>query len=477
MHQNHTAHASQHRAGSMAELVHVAWPLVLSQSSVSLQYIFDRIFLTWYSTDALAAAFSGGLLHWTLVSLLVGTASYTNSFVAQYEGAGQTNRVGSAIWQGVYFSLLAGALALAMIPVAPAIFGWFGHEAAVARLEYRYFAILCCGTGALVLSTVLSCFFSGRGTTAVILWVNVFSTSVNIVCDCVLVFGWGPIPAMGLEGAALGTVIAYFGGALAYVVVLARSSSAASYQLARAWRFDRSLFTRMLRYGFPNGFQQFCELICFMLFALVVGRMGSQQLAATSLTFNLNSLAFIPLLGMGTAVMTLVGHRIGEGRPELAERTTWLAFGLASGYSLACCALYLFGADLILLPYSLGAETQDFATLRSFVTELLRFVAVYAVFDAMAVVFGSATRGAGDTRFAFLFSLASGILLLVLPTYLGAVYWQTGLRGAWTSVAAFIIVMGVGYLARFRQGKWKSMRVIDSGAVPSHGRDAAPASQ
>ena len=86
-------------------------------------------------------------------------------------------------------------------------------------------------------------------------------------------------------------------------------------------RFDRELFVRFLRFGFPQGLHFFLDVASFAVFMLLIGRLGRNELAATNLAFNLNTLAFVPMLGLGTAVSTLVGQRIGEGRPEIAVRT------------------------------------------------------------------------------------------------------------------------------------------------------------
>src|SRR5690606_19636434 len=94
---------------------------------LSLMHTIDRIFLTWYSTDALAAATPAGLLHWTAMSLVIGTASCVTTFVAQFEGAKQTERVAAIVWQGVWLSFSAGLIFLAVVPLSPTIFAWAGH--------------------------------------------------------------------------------------------------------------------------------------------------------------------------------------------------------------------------------------------------------------------------------------------------------------------------------------------------------------
>lgn len=450
-------------AGSLRELLRIALPLILSSGSVSLMHVIDRVFLTWYSTDALAASMPAGMLLWTVVSLPMGIASYVNTFVAQYEGAGRKERVASAVWQGVYFSITAGLLLMLIAPFSGTIFRLVGHEPAVQRLEAVYFGVLCLGALPLILSSTLSSFFSGRGQTAVILWVNLGSVAVNAMLDYGLIFGAGPFPEWGIAGAAVATVSGYAVAVVLYAALLLRPAVARQYGLWANRGLDAALFQRMMRYGFPNGLLMFIDVTGFSVFIFLVGWLGSRELAATSLAFNLNSLAFIPMWGFGIAVATIVGQRIGEGRPELAVRTTWKAFVLGGGYMLAFAAVYVFLPDLILLPYAMfSRHGDDFAAIRETVVLLLRFVAFYSFFDAMSIIFGSAIRGAGDTRFSMVFILVAVWLTLVLPTYLAWVWFGGSLTVAWLSCALYAMVLGFGFLWRFQAGHWKSMQVIES---------------
>jgi len=392
--------------------------------------------------------------------------------IGQYEGAGQHHRVGPVVWQGIYFSIVAAAVMLVFAPLAPSIFQLFGHDVAVQGLETRFFKILCLGTLPLLLDTALSCFFSGRGQTLVVMVVNTIGMLINILLDYLLIFGNHGFPRLGIDGAAIATVTAFTSISVMYVATMYWMYRRGPYRLWAGRRFDRELFARLLRFGLPSGVQQFLDIGCWTVFVQLVGRLGREELSATSLVFNLNGGVFIPLLGLGTAVTVLVGHRIGEGRPELAVRTAWLAFGLASAYTLLFCGVYLFLPDLILKPYGLAERPE----LRALVVSLLRFVAFYSFFDSMLVVFNAAIRGAGDTRFAMTFSFSMGLLLLVLPTYVAStVFGADGFTAAWYAVTVYITVLGLGFMARFQQGRWKSMRVIEhTGPEISHQADREP---
>lgn len=463
------------KPGSARELLHVAWPLVISAGSTSLMYVIDRVLLTWLTTQASAAALPAALVYWALVSFAAGTAGYVNTFVAQYEGAGQKNRVAAVLWHGIYFSLIASALLLFVVPFGPYIFRMFAATEAVRQMELDYFDVLCYGTAPLLISIVLGCFFTGRGQTKTVMWVSIASLGLNAVLDYVLIFGcaglpaWMPgrqrLPAYGIAGAAAATSISYVFSAGLYALALVRGPWAGEYKLWSGRTFDAKLFWRLLRFGLPNGLQQFVDVGCFTIFIQLISTLGEQELAATNLAFNLNTLAFVPMLGLGTAVMTLVGRRVVQGRDDLAARTTWIAFGMATIYMSLFIGLYLFAPWFMLWPYTLGDNPQEFRALEPQIVRLLRFVAVYSLFDAMSIVFGSATRGAGDTRFALLFSLISGVCLLVAPTYLAFELGWASLTSAWIFATAFVAALGVGFLLRFRQGRWRTMRVIEHAAV------------
>jgi MATE family multidrug resistance protein len=462
--------------GSTRELARVALPLVISAGSLSLMYFVDRVFLTWHSLDAVAAAMSGCVLHFALCSLFLGTLHYINTFVAQYEGAGNPGRVGAALWQGIYLALGASLFVAAIGPLAGRLFDWLGHDLSLRPLEAQYFSLLCYGSAALFLQIPLACFYSGRGRTQVIMWVNLTSMLVNAVLDYVLIFGFGPVPALGIAGAALGTVLANVVALGLYAAAIWCWADARRYSLLSAWRLDSELLSRMLRFGLPNGAHLFLDVICWTLFIHLTGLMGTEHLAATTLAFNVNNLAFVPMLGIGTAISTLTGQRIGEGKPHLAVRTTQTAFGWTSVYMLVCGAAFVLAPELILLPYKLGLEKpDDFAAVHDQVVLLLRFVAVYSWFDAMTIVFGSSIRGAGDTRFSLVLTAGSGWLLMVVPTWLAWRHTSDPMFWAWTAATANVIFLGIGFLVRFRGGRWQSMRVIEQELAPEIDLPAIPA--
>jgi len=449
------------RDGGYREVLVIAIPLILSTASWSVQHFVDRMFLTWYSAEAIAAALPAGLLNFSMISIFMGTAGYASTFVAQYYGAGRYHRIGPALWQGVYVSLIGGICLLAAIPFAGPIFSLVGHDTPVRQNEVVYFQILCLGGGPYIASYALSGFFSGRGKTWPVMWVNVLATAVNLVLDYCMIFGnWG-FPEMGINGAGIATVLAGVFSFLLYLALMAGRATDRTYYTLRGWRPDGELFVRLLRFGFPSGVQFFLEMAGFTGFVLVVGRLGTVSLAATNIAFNINTLAFMPMIGCGIAISVLVGQYLGAEKSKLAQTSAYSGFHLTMVYMASIAAAYVLLPDLFVAPFAHRAEPASFQEIYHYSVVLLRFVAVYSVFDTMNIIFCSALKGAGDTRYVMIVTVILSLFVLILPTYLVVAVLDWGLMAAWVMASAYIILIGIIFYLRFLDGKWKTMRVIE----------------
>ncbi len=447
--------------GGYRDVLRLAAPLILSTGSWSLQIFVDRVFLSWYDRDVLAASLPAGMLHFTFSSLFIGTVAYVNTFVAQYWGADRPERVGPAVWQGIYVGLASGLVILCLMPFSGTFFEWAGHEPRIRALEAEYFRILCfMGPG--ITGVAVSSFFSGRGDTRTVMWVNFLATGLNIVLDYAWIFGHWGFPEWGIRGAAWATVVSHLMIPIVFFFLMMRPRHRDTLCTLSGWRPDAAMLRRLVRFGLPNGVQFMLEILGFSMFILLVGKLGTTALAATSVTFNLNTLAFLPMMGLGIAVSTLVGQYLGKNREDLAERGTWSAVHLSLAYMLVMAAGYVFLPGLFLKPYIAGADPEAFEEIWDMSVVLLRFVAVYCVFDAFYIVFSAAVKGAGDTRFVMLASVALGWFVMVLPTYLSVVTYGMGLYVAWIFVTLYLVLGGLIFMLRFRGGRWKSMRVIES---------------
>ncbi len=450
--------------GGYREVIKLAIPLVLSTSAWSVQHFVDRMFLTWYSSESIAAAMPAGVLNFAIMSFFIGTASYVNTFVAQYYGAGRCSRIGPSLWQGMYIALLGGLIILCFIPFAGTIFSLVGHEKAVQENEVVYFQYLCLGGVPIIASLALSGFFSGRGKTWPVMWVNTFATAVNIFLDYILIFGrWG-LPEMGIKGAAIATVLAGLFSFIVYVALIMRPKHNIIYQSLKGWRPERELFIRLIRFGVPSGVQFFLDMAGFTAFVLIMGRLGTTSLAATNIAFNISTISFMPMIGFGIAVSVLVGQYLGKDRPDLAKRSVYSGFGMSFMYMITVSFFYIFLPQLFTAPFSAQADPASFGEIKRLTIILLRFVAVYSIFDALNIIFASAIKGAGDTRFVMNAVVVISACVLVIPTFIVIIVLDYGLMAGWIIASAYIVFLGLVFWFRFLGGKWKSMRVIEEPA-------------
>jgi MATE family multidrug resistance protein len=449
------------RPAGYREVLAIAIPLILSTATWSVQHFVDRMFLTWYSPEAIAAALPAGMLHFSMVSIFMGTAGYVSTFVAQYFGAGRYERIGPALWQGIYMSLIGGLLILCAIPFAEPVFRLVGHSPPVQANEVVYFKILCLGAGPYIASYALSGFYSGRGRTWPVMWVNTFTTVVNLVLDYALVFGHWGFPELGIKGAGIATVIAGFISLGTFLALLAVGNTNRTFHTLKGWRPEGDLFVRLVRYGFPSGVQFFLEMTGFTGFILIVGRLGTASLAATNIAFNINTLAFMPMIGCGIAISVLVGQYLGADKPDLAQTAAYSGFHMTLTYMIAIGAAYVLVPDIFIAPFAHQSDPRSFSQIYRYSVVLLRFVAVYSIFDAMNIIFCSAIKGAGDTRYVMIVTVILSFFVLIIPVYVAVEILKVGLMISWVLATAYATLLGLVFFLRFLGGKWKAMRVIE----------------
>jgi MATE family multidrug resistance protein len=214
----------------------------------------------------------------------------------------------------------------------------------------------------------------------------------------------------------------------------------------------------MLRFGGPSGLQLVVEGGAFTIFLLLIGKLGENQAAASSIAINVNMVAFVPMVGVGLAVSTLVGQQIGRGKPALAARATWTACILGLIYTAVFVALYVLAPDLLMLGHRMGAT--DFESVRDLAVILLRFVAAYCLFDALQLIFSHAIKGAGDTRFVFYTTLITSTAFVGIGLA-GSRVGGWGILWWWSLITGWILLLCVIYFSRFLQGRWRQMRVIE----------------
>ncbi|MDH3799324.1 MAG: MATE family efflux transporter [Desulfobacterales bacterium] len=450
------------------KVLRISLPLVISMSSTMIMEFTDRVFLANYSLDAIAAALPAGITAFLLISFFLGTAQYLNVFVAQYSGSGRPQRVGAVLWQGIYFSVLSGVALAGLSFLAEPLFRLGGHPIEVQVLEAVYFKVLCRGSGILIVGTALSCFFSGRGQTRLVMIITMIGTLFNIPLDYALINGIWIFPEWGIRGAAIATVMSWSLVTLIFALLVFTRENDRAFNVLTQRTVEADLFGRLMRYGIPSAIQFSLDIFAFTFFIFMVGRIGKIQLAATNMVFSINSLAFMPMMGFSLGTSTLVGQALGRNRVNDAVAVTKATIHIVLGYIFILLILFLFLPQPLLelfRPRHLAPE--NFAPIVSIGIILLRFVAAYIFFDALYMVCIGVLKGAGDTRFIMCSIGALSLAIMILPVYIGVEVFGAGLYYAWSCATAFVFFLFTVSFWRYRQGHWKNVRVIEHAPTTS----------
>jgi MATE family multidrug resistance protein len=443
------------------QVLRVSLPLVVSMSSTMVMEFTDRIFLANYSLDAIAAALPAGIAAFLFISFFLGTAQYLNVFVAQYTGSGRLQRVGAALWQGIYFSLLSAVAMAVLFFLARPLFEFGGHPPEVRVLEITYFRVLCLGSGVLIAATALSCFFSGRGKTRPVMIIHMIGTLFNIPLDYALINGVWFFPEWGILGAGIATVISW---ALVAVVFAFMIFSGENNRIFDVWNrraFEANLFRRLMRYGIPSAIQFSMDIFAFTFFIFMVGRIGKLQLATTNIVLAINSLAFMPMMGFSLATSTLVGQALGRNRPDEAVAATRATIQVVLVYIFILLVIFLLIPQPLLALFRPAHLTPEaFAAIGELGIVLLRFVAAYLFFDALYMVCIGVLKGAGDTRFIMWSIGTLSLVVMILPIYIGVEVFNGGIYFVWSCATCYVILLFAVSFWRYLQGRWKQLRVV-----------------
>ena len=445
------------------EVISVCLPLVIGMSATTVMEFTDRVFLANYSIEAISAATPAGISAYLFMAFLGGIGSYCGVFIAQYFGSGQYAKIGSVVWQGIYFCLLSGGILLLIAEfLTTPLFNFVGHAPAVKELEEIYFRILCRGAVLHVAVQTLGSFFSGRGITRPVMVVNIIGMLINIPLDYALIFGVWIFPEMGIKGAAIATVSSTAVSMLILALLVFRPTHGIRFAIFTSYRFSPPMFLRLLRFGIPGSMQFSLDILAFTIFILLVGRIGTIELAATNIVLSINAIAFMPSMGVSQGISVMVGQSLGAGKPEQAHLRTWSAIHLLLAYILVIDLLFIFAPELplaIFSPHDGAAEL--YTPVISMATNLLRIVACYLFFDALYMIFSGVLRGAGDTRFIMWSVGLTSMFCFLLPLAVGIELLGKGIYFSWGCVLFFIITLFLVSSYRYRRGKWRSMLVIE----------------
>ena len=451
--------------GSYRDVLRVSMPIVVSMTTTVVMTFTDRVFLANYSINAIAAALPAGIIAYVFLIFFADAAGYVSVVIAQYTGAGALQRVGSAMWQAIYFALISWLIMMGLSFGAGPLFRLVGHSAEVQQLEVIYFRVLCLGSGIHIIGMSLSSFFTGRGVTRPVMIIYIIAMLLNVPLDYALIYGIWIFPEMGILGAALATVFSWTTATLMLGLFVFARENDRIFKTRQNRRFDADLFRRLLRFGVPSSLQFSLDVLAFSFFVLMVGRIGKAELVVTNIAISLDSVSFRPLSGFALGASTLVGQALGRNRPDEAVAAARATMVIVAAYITVFILTFVFVPQPLLeLFRPRDISPESFAAIKDMGVVVLRFVAAYLLLDGLYMIGTAVLKGAGDTRFILWSMGVLSVFGMILPIYIGIEVFGGGLYFAWGCTVFFLLQLATVTCWRFYQGKWKTMRVIEQGA-------------
>lgn len=419
----------------------LAWPIMVSMLSYSAMSVVDTIFVGQLGTAPLAAIGASACLVHLAFAFPNGLLGGVRVRVAHAVGAATPEAARVAAWQGIWLALILGLVAAACAPLADPGMALLGTTGEVRELGVGFVWVRVLGAPVLLLSTALTAWFQGRGETRVPMVASVLGNLTNIVLDPLLIFGAGPVPALGLVGAALATVL---GLALGLGVL----AVAAWRPLLRHPRGPaRDALSAIWAVGAPQGVRFTLDVGSFTVFAALLAHAGDAHLAAHVVVVRIVLVTFLPCMALGQAAGVLVGQALGASTPSRARQAARLAAVQAVGIMVGMAVVFLAVPDALTGVFGAAPEVAALAR------QVLVLYACIQVLDALAVTGLGALNGAGDTRFVLVLSvvLAWGVKLPVAATLVGAGW---GVLGAWIGLAAELVCLTSVVWLRLRGDAW-----------------------
>ena len=447
------------RFGRYREVLRIATPLIIGNSVLTLMQFCDRLFLARYSSVSIQAALPAGILSFTFISLFVAAAGYSGTFVAQYHGAGDRRQCVRITAQGLWLALACIPCLHLLTPLGIWAMRVIGHAPEVVAEERIYFGWMMLGGFLIPLNAVIGGFFTGQSRMRLHMTANVIGALANIVLDYLLIFGRCGFPRMGIEGAAIATVLA---GAIAPLVQLAvflRDPFVRELGARAVWRPDPALMRRILRFGIPAGLHLMADVTSFAAFVMLTGRLDALSLAASNIALSINWLVVCPLMGMSAAAAILTGQHQGSRDSAAAAQAGWNTLRLAWAYMAVMAGLFIAGSNLLFRLFYAADSGFSLAQLQAIGFQMMVAMTLWGLFDTASIVLTGALRGVGDTRFVMVYMLIMGWGLWIPAEVLVLARGGTILH-AWYVLAVYVALLSFGFILRWRNGRWRTIRLI-----------------
>jgi putative MATE family efflux protein len=431
----------------------LAVPMILELVMESTFAIADIYFVSRLGSSAVATVGLTETILFLLYSIGIGLSMSVTAIVARRIGEKNEHAAGVTAVQSILIGFVVSLpFTFAGIFYSQELMALMGADAWVLDHGSRYTGWMLGGNGVIMLLFVINAIFRGAGDAAIAMRVLIIANGLNIILDPLLIFGLGPIPALGIEGAALATNIGRGTGVLIQLWYLFRAGKHMRLT-ASQFRFHARSFIDLVRTSLGGVGQMIIAMTAWIFLMRILADVGTAAVAGATICMRIMMFTLMPAWGMSNAAATLVGQNLGAGQPERAESSVWKIGFYNMGYLVLVSLLFfVFSRELI------GLFSDDRSVI-AIGSEWLRILAISFCVYGWWMVAVQAFNGAGDTVTPTWINLIFFWMIQIPLAYALAIGLDHGHSGVFW--AAFISETSVGLftLWLFHRGGWKSMRV------------------
>ncbi|TXF91123.1 MATE family efflux transporter [Neolewinella aurantiaca] len=434
-------------------IILLAIPMMLEMAMESVFALVDTYFVGQIGNGALTTIGLTEVMMTLVYSVAIGVSTAPMAMVARFVGEKKPEKAGLVASQAILLGVIVSILiALPGFIYAEELLQLMGATDEVVAEGVGYTRIMFGTNVVIMMLFVINGIFRGAGEAAKAMRVLWLANGINIVLDPIFIFGLGPIPAMGVEGAAVATSIGR-GIGVAYQLYLLSGDRSVVKIKARAWRIDWAMQLRIINIAANGAFQYLIASASWVFLMRIVAGFGEAAVAGYTVAIRLILFTMLPAWGLANAAASFVGQNLGARKPDRAEKGVWLALKMTVVYFGGLSLIYFFLAGPLVRGFIEDADAIEYGI------RTLRIFAIGYVFFGLGMIPVQALNGAGDTRTPMLINfICFWLLEIPLGYWLGLEMGYEVEGVVWAVVTAEFILSGLA-LWMFRRGKWKQAEV------------------
>lgn len=431
------------------DIWYLAPPMMLETGILNVVQILDTYWIGQLGSAALAAVTISITIRWVLNSLANGLGIGGLAIVARRIGerdrAAADHAATQTLLLGIMISLV---LSFSGLAVARPLLILLGADAEVLPLGLTYLRVAMAGIFTVILVFALNAILRGAGEARKAMMVLFLSTAMIVLIEPVLIFGFGPVPALGVVGSAWANVLGFGAGVILQLVILFSGRARVGMSL-KSLRPDFPLMGRIINIALPSTIQMTLRSSSRLVILGLIGAYGTFATAGYGVANRLLLVALIPIFGLGNSAATLVGQNLGAGKPDRAGRSAWWVSAYSAVYMIiAATILFTLAGPLISL-FDSNPQVVSFGS------ECLRIVSFSLIASAVGVCLARSFDGAGNTVPAMAINLLT-LWGMEIPFAYGLSRWLAlGTIGVWWGRTIANLANGLFFFIWFRRGRWK----------------------